>query len=200
MGSPAIPVKPQIEITGPVEGQHAEILSAAAIEFISGLARKFEQRRQQLLENRVVRQQEIDAGKRPDFLRETASVRDSEWGVAPIPKDLQDRRVEITGPVDRKMVINALNSGANVFMADFEDANSPTWQNNLDGQINLRDAISGSIRFTSPEGKSYRLNPVIATLLVRPRGWHLVEKHCLIDGEPCSGSLFDFGLFFYHNA
>src|SRR5438552_1054810 len=166
MGSPAIPVKTKIEITGPVEGQHAEILTAAAVEFVSGLARKFEQRRQQLLENRQERQKEIDAGRRPDFLTETASVRDSEWGVAPIPKDLQDRRVEITGPVDRKMVINALNCGANVFMADFEDANSPTWQNNLDGHVNLRDAINGSIRFTSPEGKSYRLNDITATLMV----------------------------------
>src|SRR5260370_5977002 len=160
----------------------------------------FEKRRGQLLENRRVRQQEIDAGKRPDFLPETASVREAEWGVAPIPKDLQDRRVEITGPVDRKMVINALNSGANVFMADFEDSNSPTWRNNLDGQVNLRDAIRGTIAFESPEGKKYRLNPRPAILFVRPRGWHLTERHFLVDGEPVSGSLFDFGLYFFHNA
>jgi malate synthase len=200
MGSPAIPVKPQIEITGPVEGQHAEILTAAAVGFVSGLARMFGQQRMELLERRRVRQSEIDAGKLPDFLPETARIRDSEWSVAPIPKDLQDRRVEITGPVDRKMVINALNSGANVFMADFEDANSPTWQNNLEGQANLRDANNGTIRFTSPEGKSYRLNDKIATLMVRPRGWHLSEKHFLVDGEAISASLFDFGLYFFHNA
>jgi malate synthase len=147
-----------------------------------------------------VRQAEIDAGHYPDFLTETAEIRTSEWTVAPIPADLMDRRVEITGPVDRKMVINALNCGANVFMADFEDANSPTWTNNLDGQINLRDAIRRTIEFTSPEGKKYKLNDKIATLLVRPRGWHLDEKHVLLGGKPISGSLFDFGLFFFHNA
>jgi len=200
MGSPAIPVKRQIEIAGPIEGRHAEILPAAAVEFVAGLARLFEQRRQELLENRQVRQKEIDTGKLPDFLAETASIRESEWQVARIPKDLEDRRIEITGPVDRKMVINALNSGANVFMADFEDANSPTWRNNLDGQVNLRDAINGTIRFTSPEGKSYRLNDKIATLMVRPRGWHLNEKHFLVDGEAISASLFDFGFYFFHNA
>ncbi len=147
-----------------------------------------------------MRQAEIDAGHYPDFLTETAEIRTSEWKVAPIPADLMDRRVEITGPVDRKMVINALNCGANVFMADFEDANSPTWTNNLDGQINLRDAIRRTIEFTSPEGKKYKLNDKIATLLVRPRGWHLDEKHVLLGGKPISGSLFDFGLFFFHNA
>ncbi len=190
----------QIEITGPVEGQHSEILTAAAVEFVAGLARLFGHRRQELVQNRRVRQKEIDAGKLPDFLAETASIRESEWQVAPIPKDLRDRRVEITGPVDRKMVINALNSGANVFMADFEDANSPAWRNNLDGQVNLRDAINGTIRFTSPEGKSYRLNDKIATLMVRPRGWHLNEKHFLLDGAAISASLFDFGFYFFHNA
>jgi malate synthase len=200
MGSPAIPVKRRIEITGAIKGQHAEILTDPANEFLSGLARTFESRRRELLASRQVRQRDIDSGKLPDFLPETASIRDSDWRVAPIPKDLEDRRVEITGPVDRKMVINALNSGANVFMADFEDANSPTWNNNLDGQVNLRDAINGAIQFASPEGKSYRLNDNIATLMVRPRGWHLNEKHFLVDGEAISASLFDFGLYFFHNA
>ncbi len=167
---------------------------------MASLGAEFEARRQELLARRRVRQAEIDAGQLPDFLAETAEIRAQEWTVAPIPADLQDRRVEITGPVDRKMIINALNSGANVFMADFEDANSPTWQNNIDGQINLRDAINRTIDFTSPEGKAYKLNEKTATLLVRPRGWHLVEKHALIDGKPMSGSLFDFGLYFFHNA
>ena len=136
----------------------------------------------------------------PDFLPETAAVREANWKVAPIPDDLRDRRVEITGPVDRKMIINALNSGASVFMADFEDSNSPTWQNNIEGQLNLRDAVRREIGFTSPEGKQYRLNDTVATLMVRPRGWHLWEKHMLVDGAPVSASLFDFGLFFFHNA
>jgi malate synthase len=178
----------------------SELLTKEARDFITRLSGKFEPRRQELLARRVVRQQEIDGGKLPDFLPETASIRDSEWTVAPIPTDLMDRRVEITGPVDRKMIINALNSGASVFMADFEDANSPTFQNNLDGQANLRDAIRGTIGFTSPEGKRYELNPQIATLVIRPRGWHLVEKHFEVDGKPISGSLFDFGLYFFHNA
>ena len=146
------------------------------------------------------RQAKLDQGELPDFLPETAGIREQEWTVAPIPKDLIDRRVEITGPVDRKMIINALNSGANVFMADFEDSNSPTWSNNLDGQNNLRDAVNRTINFVSPEGKSYALVDKTATLLVRPRGWHLVEKHFLVDGKPISGSLFDFGLYFFHNA
>jgi len=148
----------------------------------------------------MVRQAEIDAGRFPDFLPETAEIRRSEWTVAPIPHDLMDRRVEITGPVDRKMVINALNCGASVYMADFEDANSPTWDNNVDGQINVRDAVNRTIEYTSPEGKRYKLNDKIATMLVRPRGWHLDEKHALLGGKPISGALFDFGLFFFHNA
>src|SRR6201993_695865 len=176
------------------------VLTPQATTFLNRLAREFEPRRRELLARRRVRQQEIDAGRFPDFLPETAEIRATEWTVAPIPADLLDRRVEITGPVDRKMVINALNSGANVFMADFEDSNSPTWQNNIEGHINLRDAINGTIGFTSPEGKRYELAAKIATLLVRPRGWHLTEKHCLVDGKPMSGSLFDFGLFFFHNA
>jgi malate synthase len=177
-----------------------EILTPEASSFLTKLAREFEPRRQELLKRRRLRQQQIDAGQMPDFLPETASIRAAEWKVAPIAHDLLDRRVEITGPVDRKMIINALNSGANVFMADFEDSNSPTWQNNLEGQFNLRDAVEGTIGYVSPEGKRYELNPRVATLMVRPRGWHLVERHFLVDGEPISGSLFDFGLFFFHNA
>src|SRR5215470_13396150 len=184
----------------PFSAVEAEILTSEAREFLNDLARNFEKRRQDLLARREVRQKQIDAGQVPDFLQETAQIRESEWTVAPIPQDLLDRRVEITGPVDRKMIINALNSGANVFMADFEDSNSPTWQNNLEGQLNLRDAVEGTIRYTSPEGKSYELNPRGATLLVRPRGWHLTERHFPVDGEPVSASLFDFGLYFFHNA
>ena len=177
-----------------------EILSPEAARFITRLAREFEPRRQELLGRRRARQQQIDAGHLPDFLPETAQIRDGDWKVATIPDDLLDRRVEITGPVDRKMIINALNSGANVFMADFEDSNSPTWQNNLEGQRNLRDAVIGTISFASPEGKQYRLNNKTATLMVRPRGWHLEERHFTVNGAAISGSLFDFGLFFFHNA
>src|SRR5579872_4868402 len=189
-----------VELLGPVTPAYAEILTPEAVKFLASLARRFEGTRQERLAARVQRQAEIDAGAMPDFPAETAGIRAKEWTVAPIPKDLEDRRVEITGPVDRKMVINALNSGANVFMADFEDSNSPTWHNNLDGHINLRDAINGTIGYTSPEGKQYQLAAKTATLLVRPRGWHLVEKNCLVDGTPMSGSLFDFGLYFFHNA
>ena len=177
-----------------------QVLTSEASGFLTRLSNRFEARRRELLERRRVRQGLIDAGQLPDFLPETAHIRAEEWTVAPIPRDLLDRRVEITGPVDRKMIINALNSGASVFMADFEDSNSPTWQNNLEGQANLRDAVEGNISFTSPEGKSYRLNSQVATLMVRPRGWHLVERHFPVDGEPISGSLFDFGLYFFHNA
>jgi len=177
-----------------------EILTPEASAFLERLARTFESRRQELLALRAARQRRIDAGELPDFLAETAEIRKADWTVAAIPHDLLDRRVEITGPVDRKMIINALNSGANVFMADFEDSNSPTWQNNLEGQFNLRDAIERTIRFTSPEGKRYQLNPLVATLVVRPRGWHLSERHFTVDGKPISGSLFDFGLYFFHNA
>ena len=178
----------------------SQVLNPGAREFLTQLARKFERRRQELLARRQVRQQEIDAGQLPDFLPETAAIREGDWTVASIPRDLLDRRVEITGPVDRKMIINALNSGANVFMADFEDSNSPTWQNNVEGQANLRDAVRGTIGYVSPEGKRYDLNAQVATLLVRPRGWHLNERHFRVDGEPISGSLFDFGLYFFHNA
>jgi malate synthase len=192
-------VAPILEIRAPVSAAQSEILSKDALEFLARLFAEFEPRRQDLLARRVERQREIDSGKFPDFLPETKSIRDQEWTVAPIPSDLHDRRVEITGPVDRKMVINALNSGANVYMADFEDANSPTWANTVDGQINVRDAVRRTIEYHSPEGKKYKLNDKIAVLLVRPRGWHLSEKHVLQNGTPVSGSLFDFGLFLFHN-
>ena len=178
----------------------AQVLTDKAEAFLTGLARKFEPRRQELLARRRERQEHINAGGMPDFLPETAEVREADWSVAPIPSDLLDRRVEITGPVERKMIINALNSGANVFMADFEDSNSPAWQNNIEGQLNLTDAVNGTIEFTSPEGKRYALNARPAVLMVRPRGWHLHERHFLVDGKPISASLFDFGLFFFHNA
>jgi malate synthase len=189
-----------IEITAPVNNTQAEILTPEALRFLASLAGEFDTRRQELLALRKARQVEVDSGVFPDFLPETAEIRAAEWTVAPIPADLMDRRVEITGPVDRKMIINALNSGANMFMADLEDANSPVWLNNVDGQYNLRDAVNRVIDFTSPEGKTYKLNDKIATLLMRPRGWHLNEKHALAGGVPMSGSLFDFGLYFFHNA
>jgi malate synthase len=178
----------------------AEILTPKATAFLSNLAHAFESRRQILLARRREVQQEIDIGNMPDFLPETSAIRQGTWTVAPPPADLIDRRVEITGPVDRKMIINALNSGANVFMADFEDSNSPTWNNNIEGQFNLRDAVRGTISYTSPEGKQYELGQKPAVLFVRPRGWHLDEKHFLVEGRPISASLFDFGLFFFHNA
>jgi malate synthase len=177
-----------------------EILTPEASRFLTKLAREFEPRRRELLQRRQTRQKEIDAGEMPDFLPETVEVRKGSWTVSPIPRDLLDRRVEITGPVDRKMIINALNSGANVFMADFEDSNSPTWMNNLEGQANLRDAVEGTISFVNADGKRYELNRHVATLLVRPRGWHLDERHFAVDGKPISASLFDFGIYFFHNA
>ena len=176
-----------------------QILSPEAIRFVESLHREFNPRREELLALREERKKRLDAGELPSFLAETKDIRDSDWTVAPIPNDLLDRRVEITGPVDRKMIINALNSGANVFMADFEDANSPTWANNIEGQLNLRDAVRRTITAESGE-KKYKLNDKTATLLVRPRGWHLVEKHFLVDGQPISASIFDFGLYFFHNA
>jgi len=189
-----------IEVVGPVTENFAGILTREALQFVGSLAREFESRRRQLLERRQNVQAQIDSGKLPDFLPETRHIRESDWKVAPIPDDLKDRRVEITGPVDRKMMINAFNSGANAFMADLEDSHSPTWQANIQGQINLRDAVKGTITFVNPAGKKYELNEKIATLIVRPRGWHLVEKKVLVDGEPISGSIFDFGLYFFHNA
>ena len=188
-----------IEVQGPLPDSYREILTEEALRLLTDLHRTFDKRRQELLARRVERQKEINAGKLPDFLPETANIRASDWTVAPIPADLQDRRTEITGPVDRKMIINALNCGASVFMADFEDANSPTWSNCVEGQRNLRDAIKKTITLSSG-GKEYKLNEKTAVLLVRPRGWHLTEKHILVDGERISGSLFDFGLYFLHNA
>ncbi len=189
-----------IAILGEMPADYEQILSPQAITFVSKLARKFENRRRELMAARAKRQAGFDAGQLPDFLPDTKSIRESDWTVGPVPADLQDRRVEITGPTDRKMVINALNSGANVFMADFEDSNAPTWSNMIEGQINLRDAVRRSIGFRSPEGKQYQLNPQTATLLVRPRGWHLMERHLLVDGEPVSGAIFDFALYVFHNA
>src|SRR6266702_4203012 len=189
-----------IEVRKPPPSGCAEILGPAALDFVAALARRFEAVRRDLLERRRARQGEIDAGRLPDFLPETRDLRERAWTVAPIRPDLLDRRVEITGPVERKMMINALNSGANVFMADFEDANAPTWENNLTGQQNVRDAVTRTIAYTSPEGKRYALEAKTATLVVRPRGWHLVEKHLTVDGQPISASLFDFGLTFFHTA
>ncbi len=189
-----------IEIKGELAPGFDTILTPAALAFVGSLHTEFDRRRRELLDRRAARQADIDAGRLPDFLPETRHIREGDWRIAPLPADLQDRRVEITGPVDRKMVINALNSGARTFMADFEDSHAPTWANTIEGQINLRDAVRREIAFAGPEGKPYRLNPQTATLIVRPRGWHLVEKHLLVDGRPVSGSLFDFGLFFFHNA
>jgi malate synthase len=189
-----------IEITGTLPGNFSEILVPEALKLVAKLHRTFDGQRKELLERRNRRQAELDNGKTPDFLPETAQIRADNWRVAPIPEDISDRRVEITGPTDRKMVINALNSGAKVFMADFEDANAPTWHNMVDGHINLRDAVRRTIEFQSPEGKAYRLKDQVAALFVRPRGWHLVEKHLLVDGEPVPGGLFDFGLYLFHNA
>jgi malate synthase len=185
-----------VELKSPVPAGAMHILTADAVSFIAKLAREFQPRRSQLLQRRLARQQELDAGVFPDFLTATQAIRANPlWQVAGIPADLRDRRTEITGPVDRKMVINALNSGAKVFMADFEDATAPTWQNVVEGQANLFDAVRRNISFATAE-KSYRLNETTATLMVRPRGWHLPEKQVWVDGHPMSGSLFDFGLFF----
>src|SRR3954470_865013 len=189
-----------LEITGPMATRYAEILTPDACQFVAGLVTKFAARREQLLARRAERQREIDAGKLPDFLPETASIRSGDWRVPPPPADLVDRRTEITGPVERKMAINALNSGAQCWMADFEDANSPTWENCLEGQINMRDAAMRTIRYTSPDGKAYALKEKIATIVARPRGWHMEEKHVLFGGKRVSASLFDWGLYFFHNA
>ena len=189
-----------IELHAPVDPALAPILSPEALAFVASLHREFDARRRELLRAREERQARIDAGAALDFLPETREVREGEWQVAPAPADLLDRRVEITGPCDRKMIINALNSGAKVFMADLEDASSPTWQNVVEGQQNLYDAVRHTITFQNPDGREYRLNPEIATLLVRPRGWHLDERHATVDGAPVSGSLFDFGLYVFHNA
>ena len=188
-----------VEILGRSTPQYAEILTPQALAFVAKLHRQFDRRRQELLAKRAARQQEFDAGTLPDFLPDTKKIRASEWTIAPQPADLLDRRVEITGPTDRKMVINALNCGASTFMADFEDANCPTWDNMIDGQRNLRDAVRRTISLEQ-NGKQYRLNDKTAVLIPRPRGWHLDEKHVLIDGNPVAGGIFDFALYFFHNA
>ncbi|HWG91940.1 MAG TPA: malate synthase A [Candidatus Thermoplasmatota archaeon] len=191
---------PGVTVRAPVSGRATDLLTPEALAFIAGLHRTFNPRRLDLLQLRTARQARLDQGDMPDFLPETKTIREGNWKVSPVPADLQDRRVEITGPVERKMMINALNSGAKVFMADFEDANAPTWENCLQGQVNLIDAVERTIEHTNPDGRVYRLNPQVATLVVRPRGWHLDEKHVTVDGQPISASLFDFGLYFFHNA
>jgi malate synthase len=188
-----------IEVRGPMHTGYGDILSPAALEFVATLTRKYRARHAELMAYRKQRQAVIDAGGKPGFLAETESVRQGNWKIAGIPADLQDRRVEITGPVDRKMIINALNADVKCFMADFEDAQAPTWAGLMDGQINLRDAVRRTISFEQG-GKQYKLNDRIATLIVRPRGWHLPEKHLLVDGQPAIGAIVDFGLFFFHNA
>ena len=199
LGHPA-PARDEPRIQVDVPPAYASLLTPAAETFLAGLARRFSAQRDELLTERIERQRRIDAGELPDFLAATEAVRRDDWRVTATPADLADRRVEITGPVDRKMVINALNSGAQVYMADFEDAHAPTWEATLAGQANLRDAVTGDIEFVNPDGKRYALNPQTATLIVRPRGWHLSEKHFRVDGARMPAGLFDFGLFLYHNG
>ncbi len=189
-----------VDVRGPVDGRAAEILSDEALGFLAGLHRAFEPRRRELIAARAERQARLDAGELLDFLPETRAVREGDWTVAPPPVDLRDRRVEITGPTTAKMVINALNSGARGFMADLEDSNSPTWDNMVGGQVSLHDAVRRTLEFDAPDGREYRLDDEVATLLVRPRGWHLTDKHLLIDGEPIAGGLMDAGLYVFHNA
>ncbi|HEY6193282.1 MAG TPA: malate synthase A [Bacteroidota bacterium] len=196
----AIRLPGRVEISAPPRPEFSRVLTPDALAFVAGLEREFGQRRKLLLLKRWERQVDIIAGKLPDFLQGTANIRKGDWKVAPIKKDLLDRRVEITAPTDRKMIINALNSGSNVFIADFEDANSPTWTNIVRGQLNVIEAVDRTISFRSPEGKEYRLKDEIATLMVRPRGWHMEEKHVTVDGSPVSAALFDFGLFMFHNG
>ncbi|CAB5310755.1 MULTISPECIES: malate synthase A [Burkholderia] len=186
-------------ITGEIKPGYEAILTPDALELVASLHRAFEPRRQALLQARVERTKRLDAGERPDFLPETKAIREGDWKVAPLPADLQCRRVEITGPVERKMIINALNSGADSYMTDFEDSNAPSWTNQIDGQINLKDAVRRTISLEQ-NGKSYKLNDKVATLIVRPRGWHLDEKHVTVDGQRVSGGIFDFALFLFHNA
>lgn len=193
------PMPAGVTLNAPYNPEFDSILSEAALEFVARLHRRFEARRQQLLAARAERVKRLDAGERPDFLPETRAIREGDWKIAPLPPALQRRRVEITGPVDRKMIINAFNSGADSYMADFEDANTPNWDNQVRGQINLYEAIRRNISLEQG-GKTYRLNDRIAVLQVRPRGWHLDEKHLLVDGSRVSGGLFDFGLFLFHNA
>src|SRR5437667_12558682 len=195
-----VTAKKRVKVSSAVDGPGAGIFTAEALEFISDLHRRFNPTRLDLLRRRVERQARVDRGKSLDFPKQNPRIREDSWTIAPVPADLIDRRVEITGPTDRKMMINALNSGAKTFMADFEDANTPAWKNIVEGQLNLREAVRRTIEYRGPDGKEYRLNNEVATLLLRPRGWHLPERHIWIDGEPASGSLVDFGLFFFHNA
>src|SRR4051812_40855374 len=190
----------RVEVRAPQVAEAHQVITPAALEFLELLVREFGPRRKALLEHRREVQRSLREGTLPDFLPETRHVREGSWTVAPAPADLNDRRVEITGPVERKMMINALNSGAKVFMADFEDALSPPWSNLIAGQLNCREAVRRTLDYTSPDGKQYRLADQLATLVVRPRGWHLDEKHVQVEGEPMSASLFDFGLYFFHNA
>ncbi len=190
----------RVRVLGRADGAFAQVLTPSALDFVADLHRNFNERRRELLERRITRQRDIASGQAPTFLDETRAIREMEWSAAPIPPDLLDRRVEITGPVDRKMIINALNSGANVHMADFEDSTSPTWSNVVEGQLNLRDAVNRTIRVQQSGGKLYELNATTATLMVRPRGWHLDERHVIVDNQPVSAALFDFGVFFYFNA
>jgi malate synthase len=196
-----LPTENTVKVHGEVTEAFGQILTPEALAFIEALHKKFNSQRVTLLKAREERQQDFDNGIKPDFLAETKNIRESQWQVAPTPTDILDRRVEITGPVERKMIINALNSGAKVFMADFEDSNSPNWHNTIQGQINLKDAVNKTISYTHPKtGKEYNLNDKTAVLFVRARGWHLEEKHLTVDGEKMSGGLVDFGLYFFHNV
>jgi malate synthase len=197
--NPAVTATTAVDIRGSMQPGYETMLTPAALEFLADLTRRFGDRITALLDARTERQKQLDAGALPDFLAETRHIREGDWRVTSIPADLQDRRVEITGPTDRKMIINALNSGAKVFMADCEDSLTPTWDNVVQGQINLRDAVDRSISFANPDGKQYRLNPQTATLIVRPRGWHLFEKHIYVDGRRAPGAFVDFGLYLFHN-
>ncbi len=197
---PHLPLPTGVSLNGPELAEAAEVLTAEALAFIVQLQRKFNARRLELLARRETRQAALDSGQLPDFLPETQSIREGDWRVGNIPADLQRRHVEITGPTDAKMVINALNSGADVFMTDFEDSNAPTWANMIQGQLNLTAAIEHTLSFVNEAGKAYRLNDKVALLLARPRGWHMIERHLIVDGAPMSASLFDFGLYFFRNA
>ena len=189
-----------VQVNAPIHPRFDEILTHDALALVAKLHRAFEPRRQELLKKRVERQARIDAGEMPDFLPETRHIREGDWKIAALPKALERRRTEITGPVERKMIINAYNSGADSYMTDFEDSNSPNWYNQIQGQVNLFDAIRRKLSFVNEVGKEYKLNDTIATLQIRPRGWHLDEKHMLVDGQRVSGGIFDFGLVFFHNA
>ncbi|MGN6089659.1 MAG: malate synthase A [Actinomycetales bacterium] len=199
MSTPSsLPTPDGVEVTGPLGPRYNEILTTEALELLADLHRRFDVRRRELLQARADRYDELARGGTLQFLEETKDIREGDWQVAPPAPGIVDRRVEITGPTDRKMTINALNSGAKVWLADFEDASTPTWQNVIEGQLNLRDALDRQIDFTSPEGKTYALGEETATMVVRPRGWHLTEKHILVDGEPMAGALVDFGLYLFH--